>query len=565
MKLQTGATLQNGKYLLSQALGSEGVGATYLATQTLLNQGVVIKTLDPSLQVTRSFPQLRAKFIEEVRLLARTQHPSIVRVLDFFEEDQLPCLVMEFVSGQALATLVSIDGALAEAEAIHYIRQVGAAVSVAHGNGLIHRNIQPRSLIRRQGTNLAILVGFGFAHDLASPSLPPTQINPFTPTWEIESETAIDRYGLAATLYYLLSGHAPTAPISLDQYSWNDTTKEAILQGMNPALRSQSVEEWLRLLPNTTLPLIGAPAAASEFTPPPRPVSLPTTVPQVTPPHISAPQAASPKVIEPDVAKRNAPSVVKAPQTPPPPPPLKITQPAATLNASPKPTLQPAAKPLTQQPIAAYSGMRRHFPKFLVITGAAATALGLGFGLALRISAAKAPGASIFHPAQTFSDRTWKGTLSPSGDPDIPVEKAAGSYDSKPPTTTDWTMPKNLTEQGSVDVPPARLTPPIQPTPELERSLPQSKVPQTEPDPIDIAPVPAEAPLYSPVEPAPIKPPKVVSPVEPAPALPTAPEPPVRSSSPSGVIAPVPPASSPFTSEQREIAPEPPARNVTGN
>ncbi|MBW4541142.1 MAG: protein kinase [Myxacorys chilensis ATA2-1-KO14] len=549
MKLQTGATLQNGKYLLSQALGDEGVGATYLATQTLLNQGVVIKTLDPSLQVTRSFPQLRARFIEEVRLLARTQHPSIVRVLDFFEEDQLPCLVMEFVSGQALATLVSVDGALAEAEAIHYIRQAGSAVSVAHGNGLIHRNIQPRSLIRRQGTNLAILVGFGFAHDLASPSLPPTQINPFTLNWDAESQTAIDRYGLAATLYYLLSGQAPTAQMSLDQHSWSDTTKEAILQGMNPALRSQSVEEWLRLLPNTTLPLLGVPSpAASAATSSPRPVSQPITLPFTTP------QEVSPKVVERDVVKQNALSVAKAPQTPPPPPPLKITQSAATLNASPKPTLQPVARPLTQKPIAAYSGMSPHFPKFLVITGAAATALGLGFGLALRISAAKAPGASIFHPAQTFSDRSWKGTLSPSGDQgDIPLEKMPGSYDSKPPTTTDWTMPANSTEQGSVDVPASRPAP-IQGAPELERSLPSTS-PQTELDPLDSAPVPEETPLYRPVEPAPKPIPKAVSPGEPS-ALPTDP----------GVPAAAPaPATNPSSLEQRESAPEPFTRSVTGN
>ncbi|MBW4420873.1 MAG: protein kinase [Myxacorys californica WJT36-NPBG1] len=553
MKLQPGATLQNGKYLLSQALGDEGVGATYLATQTLLNQGVVIKTLDPSLQVTRSFPQLKAEFIEEVRLLARTQHPSIVRVLDFFEEDQLPCLVMEFVSGQALATLVSVHGALAEAEAIHYIRQAGSAVSVAHGNGLIHRNIQPRSLIRRQGTNLAILVGFGFAHDLASPSLPPTQINPFTPDWDVESQTAIDRYGLAVTLYYLLSGQAPTAQMSLDQHSWSDTTKEAILQGMNPALRSQSVEEWLRFLPNTTLPLLGVSSpAASAPTSSPRPVSQPIPLPMATP------REASPKVVERDVVKQNAPSnapsVVKAPQTPPPPPPLKITQPAATLNVSPKPTLPPVARPLTQKPIAAYSGMSPHFPKFLVITGATATALGLGFGLALRISAAKAPGASIFHPAQTFSDRAWKGTLSPSVDQgDIPVEKMPGSYGSKPPTTTDWTMPANSAEQGSVDVPATQLAP-IQRAPELERSLPSS--PQTELAPLDSAPVPVETPRYRPVEPAPVKPiPKAVSPVEPP--LPTAPEVPA--------VAPVSPATNPSNLESRESAPEPPTRSVTGN
>jgi serine/threonine protein kinase len=539
MKLRTGATLQNGKYLLSQALDSDSVGATYLATQMLLNQGVVIKTLDPSLQVTRSFPQLKTRFIEEVRLLARTQHPSIVRVLDFFHEDNLPFLVMEFVPGQPLASLIATAGALSEAEAVHYIRQAGSAVSAAHQNGLIHRNIQPRSILRRHATNLGILVGFGFAHELASASLPATQINSYVPTWDVDSATAIDRYGLATTLYYLLSGHAPEGQLSLDHQPWSPTTKEAILQGISQTTQAQSIEDWLRLLPNTTLPLVGAaptPAAAKP-TPPPRPVTSRPT----------ASQNGSPKPAElPSFGAANHIS------TPPPPPPLKIVHPATAGASTARETAEHTAQPLTQRPIAAYSGMSRHMPKFLAITVASAATLGVGFGLALRISAAKAPGTSMFHPAQTFADRDWKGTLSPNGDlPDVPIEKAPGQYDDKSSTPADKTNPK-ATERGSVDVPTPQVTPLSEPQSlKLQRSAtPKFTTPQQTPSsPINAAPISAETPAYSPAE----------SPSAPA-APKAAPEPaasgvePVAPSAPD--VAPVPPTSGTPTGNQRETPPK---------
>ncbi len=180
MKLQMGATLQSGKYQLNQVMGRESLGATYLAIQTLLQQPVVIKTLDPSLQITQRFPQLKIRFTEETRLLARCQHPSIVRVLDFFQEDGLPFLVMEHIPGQTLyesfaareRVRVSTQNAprLAEAEAIHYMRQIASALGVTHRSGLIHRNIRPEAIVRRQGTNLGILVG------LDSPTISPLPI-----------------------------------------------------------------------------------------------------------------------------------------------------------------------------------------------------------------------------------------------------------------------------------------------------------------------------------------------------------------------------------------------------
>ena len=433
MKLKPGITLQGGKYLLNQALGEDGFGVTYLATQTPLNQAVVVKTLDASLQVTRSFPQLHQRFVEETRLLARSQHPSLVRVLDFFQEENLPFLVMEYVPGQTLAELVKSRGALPEAEAIHYIRQIGSAIDTAHHNGLVHRNLNPQSIIRRPGTNLAVLVGFGIAHEVASAvSLSPilADFNEFGPPdqlWCADNRFAIDLYGLSAILYYLLSARAPKPSPQLDQAAWNPAIEQAILRGMTSDLtrRPSTIAAWLHLLPSEAVPLRSGTAVGS-----PLPVLAAQEDAAIGEPVLEVAKQPSP-AIDPslpvlpkrEVAKsrvfqesdRLTGSLAIAPA-------VQQTQPP--LLAAPKLiSASPPRKLFTSMTIP--PDITRHLPKFVGLTSAAAVSIGIGFGLALRFSAAQSPGASFFHPNQAFPLKDWKGTLTPLGETsDIPIEKA---------------------------------------------------------------------------------------------------------------------------------------------
>jgi eukaryotic-like serine/threonine-protein kinase len=484
MKLRTGATLQSGKYLLTRELGRPSVGATFLATQTLLDQTVVVKALDPSLQLSHNFQKLRDRFIQESRSLACIQHPGIVRVLDFFQEGNLPFLVMEYLPGKSLATIVAEQGGLLEAEAIYYVRQIGTALQTAHQNGLQHRNLKPESMIRRQGTNLITLVGFGFAHELIEPPLQD------------------DLQSLAGVLYYLLSGRTPTANLMIDSAPWSPTTKQAILQGFTfgVAHRPKSIEEWLRLLPNTTLPLMEEKSyqrLEQEFVRPPQPI----------------------------------PAAVRQPTAPP---------------APAKPVTK---KTVTQQPVLADVGAGRHLPKFLGIAIAAMTAMGLGFGLALRISAAKSPGNSVFHASQTFGEKDWKGTLAPdAGTNEVPTEKAVGDYNSKPaPKVDESGIPKPPRGWGNEEVAPVPEMPrttEVQPEPDYVAPV----TPPVEPRQPEIAPV-EPAPELDPVVPAPVRP--RVAPVEPAPITPVprrqevAPEPAVNEPAPSvREIDPAPPVTS---------------------
>ncbi|MER3432336.1 MAG: hypothetical protein C4288_02640 [Leptolyngbya sp. ERB_1_1] len=531
MKLGMGATLQNGKYQLNQVLGCESLGATYLATQTLLQQPVVVKTIDPSLQITQSFPQLKNRFIEETRLLARCQHPSIVRVLDFFQEDGLPFLVMEYIPGQTLYDRVSTQNApsLTEAEAIHYMRQIASALSVAHRSGLIHQNIRPESIVRRPGTNLGILVGFGFAHDVAVSN--PIEQNPFIPAdrdWSRENRFAIDLYSLAATLYFLLTGLPPNGSPSLDQYSWSPATKQAIFRGLtrDPQWQLQTVDDWLRLLPNTTLPLISAnniaqtppstnPAPsqngrrrdpAATLTPFPVPNGrTPAKIPTEQPAPIPATEAKLPIVLKQAIPVQTVPAQTASVQAVP-----AQTAPAQVKIGAASPRLS----------------------RFLMLTIAAAGAIGLGFGLALRISATKAPGTTLLQPVQSFDQKEWKGTLNPSNNnlADIPLESGNAKSDPKtqkfvdpevdrpayipPKIETPLTQPIRPRARRPLSEPTAPIKP-VKPTPSIEPIEPApepSVIPQAEPI---VPPVTAPTPDPVPVAPVPVKPSSKVAPTPP--------------------------------------------------
>ncbi|MGC8712799.1 MAG: serine/threonine protein kinase, partial [Leptodesmis sp.] len=224
MNLLIGKALQGGKYTLDELLGEGGFGVTFKATHHYLGQIVVIKTLNPSSQRNLEFSQVQRQFQEEGRRLALCIHPNIVRVNDFFVEEGMPFLVMDYVPGETLEAVVFPDKPLPEAIAIHYIRQIGAALQVVHANGLLHRDVKPQNIIRRRGTHEVVLIDFGIAREF---TLGTTQTHTsiissgYAPIEQYMAQAkrtpATDVYGLAATLYSLLTAQLPVASILRDR------------------------------------------------------------------------------------------------------------------------------------------------------------------------------------------------------------------------------------------------------------------------------------------------------------------------------------------------------------
>lgn len=269
MNLTTGTSLQNGKYIVNTTLGQGGFGITYRATHAYLGQPVVIKTLNYNWRYHTEFKKFGQEFIAEARRVTKCQHPNIVKVLDFFEENNLPFIVMEYIPGVTLDEMIYQHGPLSEGIAINYIHQIGSALTVVHENGLLHRDVKPHNIVRRSGSETVILIDFGIAREF-TPGVTQTHtglmsegyapIEQYLP--QAKRTPATDVYALAATLYSLVTGKAPIAaslrdriplpkPRQLQPYL-SHALEKAILQGleMEAEKRPQSVEKWLEILPN---------------------------------------------------------------------------------------------------------------------------------------------------------------------------------------------------------------------------------------------------------------------------------------------------------------------------
>ncbi|MGA7934920.1 MAG: serine/threonine-protein kinase [Kovacikia sp.] len=400
MNLTVGTVLQNGKYLLSDVLGQGQLCTTLQATQAYLNQTVVLKTLNPDVQNQTDIAPLKQRFIEEARRFAQCQHPGLVRVVDLFIEAWLPFVVMDYVAGQSLASLVQAREPLSEAQAIQYVRQIGSALSVIHRNGLVHQAVSPENLIRPQGADFVVLVGFGImrqvelgaansgATNLAATNHPYAAIEQLQPSAKLSAAT--DIYALAGTLYFLVTGQNPIAATLRDQIPLPSPRKlrptlsaaieAAILSGleMHSQSRPQTIAAWFSLLPG------------SESLPP-----------------VSA-------FTNPEIA-----TIAQVPQT------------SGSANGSHSAPPAPQPAPQATRVVASHSPSvpailarpeKSRFSKAIVATATIAGTVGLGLGLLLRFSAASGIGPRIFHTQQSFPPlKDWPGSAEPTAAPLAPL------------------------------------------------------------------------------------------------------------------------------------------------
>ncbi|MEO0455878.1 MAG: serine/threonine-protein kinase [Cyanobacteria bacterium P01_A01_bin.114] len=292
-----GQVLQQGQYHIEQELGRGGFGVTYRAARMPLNQIVVIKTLHT--QQSINLAEQQQKFQEEARRLAQCKHPNIVNVTDFFIENGLPYLVMDYIPGHPLSEIVFPHSPLPEADALYYIRQIGEALQVVHRQGLLHRDVKPQNIMIHDLTGEAILIDFGIARELTARSTQThtslvsegyAPIEQYLP--KAHRSAATDVYGLAATLYSLVTGEVPVASVLRSHQplipprqlcpTLNPAVEQAILQGMavNLAERPQSIATWQTLLEGKRLPrstaatqVVAPGYAPTQAAPPERPRS----------------------------------------------------------------------------------------------------------------------------------------------------------------------------------------------------------------------------------------------------------------------------------------------------
>jgi eukaryotic-like serine/threonine-protein kinase len=201
-----------GRFRLEERLGSGGMASVYRAFDPLHRRSVAIKLMHPHM---RSDPAYVERFRREARAMARIASPHVVKVIEAGERNGTPYIALEYVEGETLKDLIRRAGRLPVSEALGHAIDIGRALSCAHAQGLVHRDVKAANvLIDRDGC--AKLTDFGVSRMLDA--------EPLTDAGEVlgsvlyvSPEQAMGRpvtsrsdiYSLGICLYELLIGSPP--------------------------------------------------------------------------------------------------------------------------------------------------------------------------------------------------------------------------------------------------------------------------------------------------------------------------------------------------------------------
>lgn len=141
--------LRIGKYRIDRLLGTGAMGIVYLAFDLQIERPVALKTVRRDLFINEGEgeSELHQRFRNEARAAGRLTHPNIVTVYDFGEDEGTAYIVMEYVSGKSLDSLLPPDEALSMSVAFNWLGQLLSALAYAHDAGVVHRDIKPANLL----------------------------------------------------------------------------------------------------------------------------------------------------------------------------------------------------------------------------------------------------------------------------------------------------------------------------------------------------------------------------------------------------------------------------------
>jgi len=291
------------EYKIETVLGKPGgFGITYLATDTHLRQKVAIKEYLPSdfaVREGRSTVYVRSSsyqdsfqwglkcFIEEARVLARFNHPNIVRVLRFFEANGTAYMVMEYQQGLCLTDYLKERHSLIEEELLRIVLPLLDGLRQIHNAGYLHRDIKPNNIYIRSDKT-PVLLDFGsarYAVGQRSRSVTSIVTPGYAPLEQYDNEISdqgpwTDIYALGAVMYCAINaGEAPPAAtrrvmkdpmipaLKVGEGKYNKNLLQAIdwaLQ-LSEEDRPQSVDQWQqKILANPTPLSASSPAQSSQ-------------------------------------------------------------------------------------------------------------------------------------------------------------------------------------------------------------------------------------------------------------------------------------------------------------
>jgi len=210
---QSLAGRQFGTYEVLEELGAGGMGKVYRAKNVTLERIVALKTLAPHFSADEEYVQ---RFLKEARAAARLNHPNIVQIYDFGCVEGVYYLAMEYVDGKSLRAYLN-RGRLSERDALLVVRHVVPALAVAHGEGIVHRDIKPDNIMLTAKGEVK-LVDLGIAKRVGEDQSlthtgqavgTPQYISPEQILGARDIDARADIYSLGATFYHLVTGRPP--------------------------------------------------------------------------------------------------------------------------------------------------------------------------------------------------------------------------------------------------------------------------------------------------------------------------------------------------------------------
>ena len=194
-----------GKYKVLSTIGSGGFGTVYLAEDTWIDKKVALKV--PHKQSV-DFGEL----LREPRLLASLNHPNIVTILTAEKQENVFFIVMEYVAGETLESIIARTGAMDLATALDYTCQICNAVDHAHKQGVLHRDLRPSNVLVSDN-GLVKVADFGTSRFLEIAAHGTTVIGspPYMAPEQFKGKAVFssDLYSLGVTMFQMLTGDLP--------------------------------------------------------------------------------------------------------------------------------------------------------------------------------------------------------------------------------------------------------------------------------------------------------------------------------------------------------------------
>ncbi|HMJ17274.1 MAG TPA: protein kinase, partial [Gemmatimonadaceae bacterium] len=296
-------------YFFDRELGAAGMSRVFLAHDMVLRRKVVIKVLPPELAAAVNL----MRFQREVQFAAKLQHPHIVPLLSAGVADGLPYYVMPFIDGQSLGAKLNREGELSVHETVRILSDVLSALSLAHENSVIHRDIKPDNILLT-GEH-AVVTDFGVAKALSASTDPggtgltsaglaigtPAYMSPEQSAGDPSADHRSDIYAVGAMAYQMLTGYPVfTARSPQAMFAAHATQQPEPITKRRPAVPARIAAVIMRALEKKPA---DRPQSAREMLTDLQAAAMPSgeTITGVASPGVPPPTVPPPSVSPPDI------------------------------------------------------------------------------------------------------------------------------------------------------------------------------------------------------------------------------------------------------------------------